>query len=85
MQALYAMGSQRRVDEFKLNARMHGATFDDDDTPSQTPAAAEAKIPLFGDPDAYEGVSESERNEMTQKMLQKHKSWAASDFVEGHG
>ena len=85
MVSLFNLGMKRRVADFKMNARMQGCTFKDDDTvdsPNQTPSV-DAKVPMFGDPAAYEHLSEEERKEMTQKMLSKHKLWASQDFVKG--
>jgi len=33
-------------------------------------------VPLFGNPEDYTRLSEEERNDLTEKMLQKHKQWS---------
>jgi len=85
MVCLYNLGMKRRVADFKMNARIQGCTFKDDDTsdPYNQIPSVDAKVPLFGDPAAYEELSEDERNEMTQKMQGKHKTWAGQGFLKG--
>lgn len=51
----------------KANARASG---DSPDNP----------VPLFGDPEDYADLSESEREEMTNTMLSKHKVWAGDSI-----
>lgn len=41
------------------------------------------KIPLFGDPEEYKNLSKEERDKVTEKMMNKHKSWANNDFLKG--
>jgi hypothetical protein len=33
-------------------------------------------VPLFGDPKDYESMSQEKREELTKKMMGKHKVWA---------
>jgi hypothetical protein len=36
---------------------------------------------MFGDPDEYEKLDEKEREELTLKMMGKHKKWAGEGKV----
>jgi len=33
------------------------------------------EVPLFGNPDEYANMSSEEKEELTQKMMGKHKKW----------
>jgi hypothetical protein len=64
--------------EFKFQAALQGIDLDKTGkstsrvTPKQSSTNA---LPLFGSPEDYAHLSEEERQEMTQKMMGKHKSW----------
>jgi len=38
-------------------------------------------VPLFGDPEDYESMSQEKREELTQKMMGKHKAWAGKSLL----
>jgi len=35
-----------------------------------------SSVPFFGPPEDYENLSASEKEDMSQKMLSKHKNWS---------
>jgi len=70
----------------KFHAAINGVDLDEE-SDSEPAAKAENEIsnstvPMFGDPDAYSQCDENEKEEMTKKMLDKHKLWASDMKVK---
>lgn len=42
--------------------------------------SADPAVPLFGDPEDYLELSEEQKENLTNKMLGKHKSWAENSL-----
>lgn len=72
--ALYEELQDIKYDEFKAQARMHGAEFKDDKKSTST-KHVDPEVPLFGDPSEYDHMSEEERENLTKKMMGKHKTF----------
>lgn len=73
---LYEEIQKVKESEFKLQASMHGIDFKDDSTGATQSDVDSQKVPLFGDPEAYDNMSEQEKENLTQKMLGKHRTWS---------
>ena len=74
--------------EFKLKedkvdicfqAALHGAQLKDE--PQKASKAGDEVVPLFGDPKEYELMPQEKREELTQKMMGKHKAWAGKSLL----
>lgn len=57
---------------------MLGAEFKDSDKGGQSNQSVEDNkgVPVFGDPSQYEHMTQEQREELTKKMMNKHKQWA---------
>lgn len=68
-----------RNDEYEIEAALHGidVTKDADGGNSQENISQNLnkEVPLFGNPDDYANMSPEKKEEMTQKMMGKHKKW----------
>jgi len=65
--------SQKRLsDKMRFEARIHGIDVKEG---SSEPQKEKAKC-VPGDPDSYSHLSMEERDELTRKMMGKHKVWA---------
>jgi len=69
-------------DNFVLQAKMHGAEFDEEGEKQQTESSEKNTVEnssfIFGDPTQYEEMSPEERENLTSKMMTKHKDWSSS-------
>lgn len=62
-------------EEQKFQIQIHGGTVKETNKIPETSNTIEKqKMPLFGDPVAYENLSSNERQSMTEKMIKRHKS-----------
>ena len=77
---LYEEIQKVKENEYKLQASMHGIEMKDG--PVTQSDVDSQKVPLFGDPEAYKDMSEQEKENLTQKMLGKHKTWSG-DKLKG--
>ena len=68
--------------EMKFQAGIHGVELKDKLKQSEPSAILENKVPLSGDPEDYEKMSDSEKEDLTQKMMGKHKNWAKGGIVK---
>lgn len=69
---------QLENEELKFHASINGVTLSD--TPKEKEEAvntSDAKVPLFGDPEAYTNLSEEEKQSITEKMKNKHQTWTS--------
>lgn len=63
-------------DNLIIQARLHGIEIKTDQKNQASQAHVNSEVPLFGDPSEYKSMSEEDREQLTQKMLQKHKVFA---------
>jgi hypothetical protein len=79
MYSLYSNLSKLEYDAFILQAKLHGAEFEDKGENTKT-SSKEVKTSsfLFGDPAEYETLPPEERENLTLKMMAKHKDWSSS-------
>lgn len=66
--------------EFLLTAQMHGLKIKDVDLDNNNESE---NVPLFGDPEEYKNLSDEEKENMTAKMMSKHKSWSGEKLSKG--
>ncbi len=66
-----------KSEEFKVQAALQGVDIDKDKAIS-SPTASSTKSPsmIFGDPNEYNSLSKDEAQNLTEKMMGKHKHWA---------
>ena len=76
--ALYDEIQKAKDIEFRFQASIHGAEIKDDVTKPTQSDSNKPVIPLFGNPEAYENMTDQEREEETSKMLNKHRSWSGN-------
>ena len=74
---LYEHSEKRLVDRLKLEAGFHGIKLDDDSKPSTAGPKSEHGVP--GDPDSYAHLSMEERQELTDRMMGKHRAWSETN------
>ena len=77
---LYENLQKNLYDEFVMQARLHGAEFENDEqgtgnAPQQT--QPKQQRPLFPDPKEFEGMSAEERKEVTATLIKQHKAIVA--------
>lgn len=82
---LYVCAMRRKNDEYRFYALLHGHDLDKDKnnkskTSSQRRQQQQSKqsLPIFGDPEEYKNMSKEERDNLTQKMMKQHQTWAKS-------
>lgn len=75
---LYEYKLKEKEEDFRFQAAIHGAKLKGS---SQAGASSEGgAVPMFGDPKEYESMSQEDREELTKKMMGKHKIWAGTAF-----
>ncbi len=62
--------------EYQFLAAIQGVDINEGKEETVTKEENLAKVPLFGDPEDYSKLSEEEQNDLSQKMMNRHKSWA---------
>lgn len=94
VQALYKHAMERKSNEYRFYALLHGADLDkssstskqsDNSTPSQPQQPANQSLPIFGDPESYKHMSKEERDELTNKMMSQHQGWARKGIGKANG
>ena len=75
LEGLYELIQRAKIREIKFQASIHGAEFKTDSVEQHT-QAENPKVPLFRDPDEYEGLSEEEKESETKRMMGLHQSWS---------
>lgn len=78
--ALFEQLQKIEYDKFKIQAKMQGIEFKDDKNGAGM-TDVDPAVPLFKDPSEYEGMTEEERESLTQKMMGKHKSFVNKQRV----
>jgi len=59
--------------EFKMQAALQGVDLNSEE--NKVKESVNTKNPIFGSPDDYKDLSDTEKEAITQKMMGKHKSW----------
>lgn len=76
---LYEYKLKEDEEKLRFQAAIHGAKLTG---VSQKATSSEKEVvPLFGDPKDYESMSPEKREELTKKMLGKHKIWAGQSLL----
>ena len=74
---MFEHSEKRLGDRLKFEAQIHGAKFEEKASPVSREKSAKPKGTfVFGDPEAYKDISEAQRQEMTDRMMNRHKIWA---------
>ena len=78
-ETLYATFAKLRNDDLEIEAAMHGIDVSKEaeskDPQITTSQNMNKEVPLFGNPDEYANMSSEEKEELTHKMMGKHKKW----------
>lgn len=80
VKALYELGTQRKINEFKFQAMIHGIDLSKHSKNNPPPKQKDKEVIqspfMFGNPEDYSHMSKEEKEELTQKMLNHHMQWA---------
>jgi len=77
LESLYEHLQDIKHREFSIQAAFHGVQISSSKKGKPNRQAAEnPKVPMFRDPKEYEAMSEVERKEETQRMMDLHKVWS---------
>jgi hypothetical protein len=84
---LYDQGQQELYDQLKFTAQVHGAEWKDSpgsnkNTNETVSSSSSEQSFIFGSPDTYASLSKEEREELTQRMMQKHKKWVGTTALD---
>lgn len=71
---LYEHAIERKIQEAKFNALLHGA--DPKELDKKEEFLERKENLLFGDPEEYKNMSDEERKKLTNKMRSKFIKWA---------
>jgi hypothetical protein len=78
---LYEYKLKEDEEHLRFQAAIHGAKLKEAGrAPTSSKDNLGKAVPMFGDPKDYESLSQEEREEMTEKMMGKHKIWAGTAF-----
>lgn len=89
IKAMYKfIGNEKEMD-CKFQAGVHGIDLDKEAKKSKNKPTKQKfdeiekkqDIPLFRDPSEYESMSQEEKEQLTQKMMGKHKQWAQKGTI----
>jgi hypothetical protein len=87
VETLYYETIKRHHAHYRVIASFHGIKLSDSTSSSSTDAVNPNELPpgisnpktfVFGDPKEYENLSEEQRAQMTQDMVDNHKNWVSS-------
>ncbi len=74
----------RKMDEWEFQAQIHGIDLGKSPSnSSNTQLQSDPRIPLFGDPETYQSLSNEDKEVETKKMMSRHRAWAGQSFMEG--
>lgn len=78
---LYEYKLKEDEGNLRFQAAIHGAKLKET-TQVSGPYGDNLKrpVPMFGDPKDYDLLSQEEREEMTEKMMGKHRAWSGEAF-----
>jgi len=65
--------------EFRMQAALQGVDLSKEDKKQESTPKQPSLV--FGDPTAYDNLSDKDKQELTNKMLRKHKAWAKGSTV----
>ena len=80
---LYEYKLKEDEEHLRFQAAIHGAKLKETGRDS-VKDNLEKTVPMFRDPKEYESLSKEEQEEMTKKMMGKHKIWAGTAFEGGN-
>ena len=85
MESLYEGIQSSKLEQWEFQASIHGIDVTGNTSTNSTPTQTQSEpgMPLFGDPESYQSLSNEEREVATQKMLFKHRVWAGESFKKG--
>ncbi len=71
--------------EFEFHAAIHGAKMKNKPTKSsgELKQPKNQDLPIFQSPDAYAGMSQEERDKLTEEMMKQHKVWSKQSRAVG--
>jgi hypothetical protein len=80
---LYRHAEDEVYNRLRIEASFHGIDLDKslDRAPTSKAEAQKQKIPMFGDPEDYKGMSANEKEELTQQMMKQLKGWAKGSIM----
>jgi len=58
----------------EFQAKIHGIEVKESSNHS-SPVENSNQVPMFKDPSEYEGISQTEKENLTKQMMGKHKDW----------
>jgi len=64
--------------EFKMQAALQGVDLSKEE--NQKSSTKKPSL-VFGDPTAYDDLSDKDKQELTDSMLSKHKAWARGSVI----
>lgn len=84
---LFESGVKRKYQDFISFAAVHGVKLDDPFAETGNGKTTSPKVRstdgfMFGDPEAYENMPQEDRDAITRKMMQKHRVWNNTGYVE---
>ena len=81
---MFESGAKRKFEDFRNVAALHGIKMKGEpkDSPNNTQNIDCSDGFMFGDPADYEEMDAEERDSLTRDMLQKHKVWNQTGYVE---
>ena len=78
---MFSHSVKAKANEYKIIGAFHGINLDADSNVPEDQLPPDVKNPkhfVFGDPAAYDKMSEADKEELTQKMMSHHKDWSSS-------
>lgn len=79
MLGLYEFKLKEDDENLRFQAAIHGAKLKE--APQEASKTGDGVVPLFGDPEDYDSMPQEEREELTKKMMGKHKVWAGKSLL----
>lgn len=81
MYALFENIQKSKLYEYKFQASLHGVELKDTNNHVDKSENV-GTVPFFSDPKDFDHLSKSEKEEMTAKMISKHKSWSNGGILK---
>ncbi len=76
---LYEFKLKEDEENIRFQAAIHGAKLKE--APQARLKSEDEVVPLFGDPKEYDSMTQEAREELTKKMMGKHKVWAGQSAL----
>jgi hypothetical protein len=83
---MYNYSNERRMEEFRFIASVHGVELDGDSSGETTKIEPTEKLVskgLFGDPADYAKMTDEQKAEATNNMMKKFRGWATQTNLSG--